>query len=102
MICSLTYKLPQNVQSIRRNHKLYGENHENLESGMESRREKLNCSENPERLFQGDALSPLLFVIAMMPLNYIFRRCTGYKFDKLQEKINHLMHMDDIKLFCQK
>ena len=26
-------------------------------------------------IFQGDALSPLLFLIAMMPLNYILRKC---------------------------
>ena len=28
-------------------------------------------------IFQGDTLSPLLFVIAMMPLNPILRTCTG-------------------------
>ena len=31
-------------------------------------------------IFQGDSLSPLLFIIAMMPLNHILRKCTaGYK-----------------------
>ena len=31
-------------------------------------------------IIQGDALSPLLFIIAMMPLNHILRKCTaGYK-----------------------
>ena len=41
-------------------------------------------------------------VIAMMSLNHIVRKCTaGYKLSKLQEKINHLMYMDDIKLFAQ-
>ena len=51
-------------------------------------------------IFQGDALSPILFIIAMMPLNHILRKCTaGYKLSRLQEKINHLMYMDDIKLF---
>ena len=31
-------------------------------------------------IFQGDALPPLRFVIAMMPLNHILRKCTaGYK-----------------------
>ena len=31
-------------------------------------------------IFQGEALSPLLFIIAMMPLNHILRKCTaGYK-----------------------
>ena len=53
-------------------------------------------------IFQGDVLSPLLFVIAMMPLNHILRKCTdGYKLHKSQEKINHLMHMDDINLFAK-
>ena len=53
-------------------------------------------------IFQGDALSPLLFIIAMMPLNHILRKCTArYKLSRSQEKINHLMYMDDIKLFAK-
>ena len=53
-------------------------------------------------IFQGDALSSLLFIIAMMPLNHILRKCTaGYKLSRSQEKINHLMYMDDIKLFAK-
>ena len=50
-------------------------------------------------IFQGGALSPLLFVIALMPFNHILGICTGrYKLSKSQEKINHLMYTDDIKL----
>ena len=31
-------------------------------------------------IFQGDALSPLLLIISMMPLNHMLRKCTdGYK-----------------------
>ena len=53
-------------------------------------------------IFQEDAQSPLLFVIAIMPLTHIFRKCTGeYKFNESQEKLNHLMYMDDIKLFAK-
>ena len=53
--------------------------------------------------FQGNAQSPFLFVIAMMPLNHIRRKYrAGYKLSKSQEKINHLMYMDDIKLFAKK
>ena len=53
-------------------------------------------------IFKGDALSPLLFIIAMMPLNHILRKCAaGYKLSRSQEKINHLMNMDDIKLFAK-
>ena len=37
-----------------------------------------------------------------MPLNHIFRKCTaGYKLSRSQENINHLMYMDDIKLFAK-
>ena len=43
-------------------------------------------------IFQGDVLSPLLFVIAMMPLNHNMKGTT----------INHLMFMDDIKQFSKK
>ena len=53
-------------------------------------------------IFQRDAISPLLFIIAMMPLNQILRKCeTGYKLSRSQEKINNLMYMDDIKLFAK-
>ena len=53
-------------------------------------------------IFQGDALLPLLSIIAMMTLNYILRKCTGgYKLSRSQEKINHLMYIDDIKLFAK-
>ena len=37
-----------------------------------------------------------------MPLNQILRKCTaGYKLSKSQEKMNHLMYIDDIKLFAK-
>ena len=53
-------------------------------------------------IFKGYALSPLLFIIAMMPLNYILRKCTaGYKLSISQEKSYHLMYMDGIKLFSK-
>ena len=54
-------------------------------------------------IFQGDALPPILFIIAMMPLNHIPRKCTaGYKLSRSQEKVNHLKYMDDIKLFAER
>ena len=53
-------------------------------------------------IFQGDAQSPLLFIIAMMPLNQILRKCAaGYKLSTSQEKTNHLIYMDGIKLFAK-
>ena len=38
----------------------------------------------------------------MMPLNHILRKCTArYKLRRSQEKIKHLMYIDDIKLFIK-
>ena len=53
-------------------------------------------------IVQGDALSPLLFLVAMMPLNHVLKKYTpGYKLTKSQEKIYHQMYMDDIKLLAK-
>ena len=53
--------------------------------------------------FQGDALSLLQFEITTMPLNYVLRKCTeSNKFIKSQEKINHLLYTDDLKVFAKK
>ena len=50
----------------------------------------------------GDVLSPLLFIIEMIPFNHMLRKCTaGYKLSKLQEKIKRLIYMEDIKLFVK-
>ena len=39
-------------------------------------------------IFQGDAISPLLFVIMMLQPKYIPRKCTSrYKLTKSQEKL---------------
>ena len=53
-------------------------------------------------IFQGVVLSPFLFVITIMPFNQILRKLTGgFKLHKLQEKINHIMYMDDIRLLTK-
>ena len=65
------------------------------------------CSGNSElgeleikqRIFQGDSISPLVFVLALIPLSLILRRAkTAYEFSKSKDKINHLLFMDDLKL----
>ena len=45
-------------------------------------------------------MSPLLFVVAMIPLSYLLNKETmGYKFGEEGKKINHLLFMDDLKLY---
>ena len=42
-------------------------------------------------IFQGDTLSPLLFVIVLIPLTHILRKSkAGYEISKSGERINHL------------
>ena len=50
-------------------------------------------------IFQGDLLSPLLFIVTMIPLTLALRRMTcGYAIGRDREKNNHLFSMDDLKL----
>ena len=53
-------------------------------------------------IFQGDSLSPLLFVIAMLhvPLSSVLNEsAAGYQLSKKEGKITHLLFMDDLKLY---
>ena len=51
-------------------------------------------------IFQGDSLSPLLFVISLIPLTLVLRRMKqGYSFQKGKIKLNHLLFMDDLRLY---
>ena len=51
-------------------------------------------------IFQGHSFSPLLFVIALLPLTHILRETgMGYQLEKNGAKVNHLFFMDDLKLY---
>ena len=51
-------------------------------------------------IFQGDSLSPLIFVICMIPLSKVLRKSkAGYRLGEV--KINHLLFMDDLKMFAK-
>ena len=53
-------------------------------------------------IFQGDSLSPLVFVLALIPSSLILRKAkAAYEFSESKEKINHLLFMDDLKLYSQ-
>ncbi len=51
-------------------------------------------------IFQGDSLSPLLFVLALIPLSKLLNDMKdGYHLGKNRPKVNHLLYMDDLKLY---
>ena len=100
----LDNKLPQNIKYMSWIHKLYRKkNMKTLRLKLTAGRRNLGEANHQRGIFQGDALSPLLIIITMMPSNHIFRKCTaGYKLSQSQEKSNHLIYMDDIKHFAKK
>ena len=50
-------------------------------------------------IFQGDSLSPLLFIMALIPMTLVLRDATPGYVLKSKAKINHLPYMDDLKLY---
>ena len=53
-------------------------------------------------IFQGDSLSPLLFVMIMIPLSKQLRESGyGYTLTNESRKLNHLLFMDDLKLYAK-
>ena len=50
-------------------------------------------------IFQGDSLSPLSFAICMIPLTHVLRKAKARYTLGRGEKINHLLLMDDLKLY---
>ena len=56
---------------------------------------QINCG-----IFQGDSLSPLLFFLALTPPSHMLNK-TEYGYNVLDGSINHLIYMDDIKLYAK-
>ena len=86
---------------------------ENIKSLLVNSMEKwkvMLCSGNSElgeveikrSIFQGDSLTPLVFVLPLIPLNLILRKAkVACEFSESKEKINHLLFMDDLKLYSR-
>ena len=86
---------------------------ENIKSLLVNSMEKwkvMLCSGNSELgevkikrgIFQEDSLSPLVFVLALIPLSSILRKAkAANELSESKEKINHLLSMDDLKLYSR-
>ena len=80
-----------------------------LEKSMTKWKVKLNAGDKvlgdvdlKRGIFQGDSLSPLLFVICLIPMTLILRKMKArYRLGKSHAKLNHLLNMDNLKLFGQ-
>ena len=51
-------------------------------------------------IFQGDSLSPILFCVTLIPLSKLLHN-TGYGYEIYDNTIEHLFHMDDLKLLAE-
>ena len=53
-------------------------------------------------IFQGDSLSPMLFVLSIVPLPLILKKVNAcYKWEKKEYKSSHLLFVDGLKLYVK-
>ena len=69
------------------------ENYGKMESGINSRRSDQKGVKTQIFVFQGDFLLLLIYIIAMISLNYTQKITPGYKFTKSQENIKPLIFL---------
>ena len=80
-----------------------------LSESMKAWRVDLTCNNQSlgrvdikRRIFQGDSLSPLLFVLCFIQLTLILHKSeSAYQFSSTKENVNHLLFMDDLKLYAK-
>ena len=80
--------------------KLIGESMKQWQTRLQCQGEHLAEVKFKRGIFQGDTLSPLLFVLALIPLSVLLRGTRpGYQLSA-NAKVNHMLFMDDLKLFA--
>ena len=53
-------------------------------------------------IYQGDSLSPLLFVLALMPVSTLLNETgKGFQIATSLPKLSHLLYLDDLKLYAK-
>ena len=96
MECLNLFGVAENVKS------LFVNGMEKWKVMLSSGNSELGEVEIKRGIFQGYSLSPLVFVLALIPLSLILRKAkAAYEFSESKEKINHLLFMDDLKLYSR-
>ena len=94
--CMMMFGVADNMQ------KLLESSMEKWKTELTSGGQKLGTVRIKRGIFQGDSLSPLLFVLALIPISLVLREVkAGYNLGDSKGKVNHLLFMDDLKLYGQ-
>ena len=92
--CLDLFGVAENIKSLLVN------SMENLKVMLCSRNSDLGEVEIKRGIFQEDFLSPLVIVLALIPLILILRKVkAAYEFSESKEKINNLLFMDILKFY---
>ena len=79
---------------------LIGNSMKNWQSELKSGGVSLGNVNINRGIFQGDSLSPMLFIIALIPLSMILRNeKAAYDLGEGKGTVNHLLFMDDLKVY---
>ena len=74
-----------------------------MEVELTSGGERLGEVKIKRGIFQGDSLSAILFVVALMPMSIVLNSMPiGYNLGKDRGNLNHHLFMDDLKLYSRK
>ena len=68
---------------------------------LESNGDNLGRVSIKRGIFQGDSLSPLLFILALAPLSLLLKDLRQGYITAKGIKVNHLLFMDDLKIFAR-
>ena len=94
--CMEMFGIAENVRNF------LGRSMEHWNLSLTSNGEVLGEVDVKRGIFQGDGLSPLLLVLSMIPLSLILRKVKiCYEWGKKEYKLNHILFMDDLKLFSK-
>ena len=92
--------MPRNIWCKGKHYQIPQEHNAQLEDILTSSGTRLVEVNIRRGTFQGGSLSPLLLIVAMIPMTRVLERMEArYQLEKGGSRISHLMLIDDIKLF---